>query len=308
MSALETGRGQQELLLNRDVEERRGLEDLRGLTFGIAYRMTGSVSDAEDLSQEAFVRLEESERSGGKIESRRAWISTVTTRLAIDHLRSARVRRERYVGPWLPEPLLTDESPGPAEHAEVADSLSQAFLVLLERLSPVERAVFLLREVFGFEYAQVADAVGRSEVNCRQIATRARKHVDANRTRFEPDDDVYEKLLDRFIDANENGDVDALKELLSADAVVYSDGGGKVVAARVPFGGVERIAHFMVKIWNRRHARGASERRDLRVNGRRGWIWIDGAGAVEGVLTIEVAEGRIRAIRIVRNPDKLRHV
>ena len=152
----------------------------------------------------------------------------MTTRLAIDHMRSARVRRESYVGPWLPEPLLTEGGPGPAEHAEVADTVSQAFLVLLETLSPVERAVFLLREVFGYDYPQIADAVGKGEENCRQIARRARKHVEGREARFEADRSHGDELLDRFLEASESGDVEALKEILAADAVVYSDGGGKV--------------------------------------------------------------------------------
>ncbi len=178
---------------------------------------------------------------------REAWLSTVTTRLAIDHMRSARMRRESYVGPWLPEPLLTEEGPGPAEHAEVADTVSQAFLVMLETLSPVERAVFLLREVFGYDYPQIAESVGKARGNCRQIARRARKHVEGSETRFEADRIHGEELLDRFLEASETGDVEALKQILADDAIVYSDGGGKVVAARHPFSGVGRIARFMVE-------------------------------------------------------------
>ena len=175
------------MMLRAKMQERRApeaeFEEQRRLTFGIAYRMTGSVSDAEDIGQEAFVRLERARRDGETPDSPKAWLSTVTTRLAIDHMRSARARRESYVGPWLPEPLLTDEDdPGPAEHAEVTDTVSQAFLVLLETLSPVERAVFLLRDVFGYEYSQIADAVGKEEENCRQIAARARKHVEGARS------------------------------------------------------------------------------------------------------------------------------
>ena len=283
-------------------------EALRRLTFGIAYRMTGSVSDAEDLGQEAFVRLEEAENAGQQIESRKAWLSTVTTRLAIDHLRSARVRKEEYVGPWLPEPLLTDEGPGPAEHAEMADSLSQAFLLLLERLSPIERAVFLLREVFAFDYPQIAESVGKTEDNCRQIVTRARRHAEAHRARFQADEQEREELLARFIEATENGDLESLKALLAADAVVYSDGGGKVAAARHPFTGAEKIARFIMKVMDMRHESGGRERGDVRINGQPGWIWIDNAGMVEGVLTADVAGGRIQTIRIVRNPDKLRNI
>ena len=191
------------------------IEEQQRLTFAIAYRMTGSVSDAEDIVQEAFLRLERARRDGETVESERAWLSTVTTRLAIDHMRSARVRRESYVGPWLPEPLLTEDGPGPAEQAEVADTVSQAFLVLLETLSPVERAVFLLREVFGYDYPQVAEAVGKGEDNCRQIARRARKHVEGREARFEADRSQSDELLDRFLEASESGDVEALKEIRS---------------------------------------------------------------------------------------------
>ena len=284
------------------------IEEQQRLTFAIAYRMTGSVSDAEDIGQEAFLRLERARRDGETVESERAWLSTVTTRLAIDHMRSARVRRESYVGPWLPEPLLTDDGPGPAEQAEVADTVSQAFLVLLETLSPVERAVFLLREVFGYDYPQVAEAVGKGEENCRQIARRARKHVEGREARFEADRSHSDELLDRFLEASESGDVEALKEILAADAVVYSDGGGKVSAARHPFSGIDRIARFMVKITVRRLARDGFRRRRINVNGQPGQMTIDPDGQVTDVLTVEVGAGLIRTIRIVRNPDKLRHL
>ncbi len=284
------------------------IEEQQRLTFAIAYRMTGSVSDAEDIGQEAFLRLERARHDGETVESERAWLSTVTTRLAIDHMRSARVRRESYVGPWLPEPLLTEDGPGPAEQAEVADTVSQAFLVLLETLSPVERAVFLLREVFGYDYPQVAEAVGKGEENCRQIARRARKHVEGREARFEADRSHSDELLDRFLEASESGDVEALKEILAADAVVYSDGGGKVSAARHPFSGIDRIARFMVKITVRRLARDGFRRRRINVNGAPGQMTINPDGEVTDVLTVEVGDGLIRTIRIVRNPDKLRHL
>jgi RNA polymerase sigma-70 factor, ECF subfamily len=300
------------MIIRGKVEQRRAheaeIEEQRRLTFAIAYRMTGSVSDAEEIGQEAFLRLERARRDGEAVDSPRAWLSTVTTRLAIDHMRSARARRESYVGPWLPEPLLTEGGPGPAERAEVADSASQAFLVLLETLSPVERAVFLLREAFGYEYPQVAEAVGKGEQNCRQIARRARKHVEGREARFEADRSRGEELLDRFLEASESGDVESLKRILAADAVVYSDGGGKVAAARRPFSGVDRIARFMVKITGRRPKRDGFRRRRSTVNGQPGQITIGPDGDVTDVLTIEVAGGLIRAIRIVRNPDKLRHL
>jgi RNA polymerase sigma-70 factor, ECF subfamily len=300
------------MIVRAELEERRvseaEIEEQRRLTFGIAYRMTGSVSDAEDIGQEAFLRLERARRNGEAVESPRAWLSTVTTRLAIDHMRSARARRESYVGPWLPEPLLTEGGPGPAEHAEVADTLSQAFLVLLETLSPVERAVFLLREVFGYEYPQIAEAVGKGEENCRQIARRARKHVEGREARFEADRSHGEELVDRFLEASESGDVEALKEILAADAVVCSDGGGKVAAARRPFSGVDRIARFLVKISSRRLRRDGFRSRRGNFNGLPGRMLIGPDGDVTDVLTVEVAGGQVRTIRIVRNPEKLRHL
>ncbi len=292
----------------RRTSETTEFEQLRRLTFAIAYRMTGSVNDAEEIGQEAFLRLERARHDGEELESPKAWLSTVTTRLAIDHMRSARARREQYVGPWLPEPLLTDDAPGPAEHAEVADSLSQAFLVLLETLTPVERAVFLLREVFGYDYPQIAEAVGKREENCRQIAARARKHVEARRTRFDADDRRREELLERFLEASESGDAARLKTMLAADAVVYSDGGGKISAARRPSAGVDRIARFMVKITRSRLERGDFRRRPATVNGQPAQLLITPDGTVSDVLMLDIADDEIQAIRIVRNPDKLRHL
>lgn len=292
----------------RRTSETAEFDDLRRLTFGIAYRMTGSVNDAEEIGQEAFLRLERARHDGEQLESTKAWLSTVTTRLAIDHMRSARARREQYVGPWLPEPLLTEDSPGPAEHAEIMDSLSQAFLVLLETLTPVERAVFLLREVFGYDYPQIAEAVDKREENCRQIAARARKHVEAKRTRFDADDRRGEELLERFLAASESGDAATLKTMLAADAVVYSDGGGKISAARHPFAGVDRIARFMVKITRRRLRRNGFRSRRARVNGQPAQLLIGPDRTVSDVLMLDIAGDEVQAIRIIRNPDKLRHL
>src|ERR671937_1358628 len=190
-------------------------EELRPLLFSIAYRMLGSAGDAEDVVQEAFLRAERAEAEGARIESRRAFLTTVTTRLAIDQLRSARARRETYIGPWLPEPLLTSNEPDAAEHAEMADSLSMAFLVLLETLSPVERAVFLLREVFEYGYDEIAQIVGKTEANCRQIFARARRHIEASKPRFEPSAGEREELARRFFAACEQGDMEGLLELLA---------------------------------------------------------------------------------------------
>ena len=278
--------------------------ELRRLMFSIAYRMTGSVSDAEDIAQEAFIRFERARRDGTEVESPKSWLAAVTTRLAIDHLRSARRQRESYVGPWLPEPLLTESAPGPDEHAEVADTLSQAFLVMLETLSPVERAVFLLHEVFGYDYPAVADAVGKSRQNCRQIAARARRHVDERRPRFDPDEHHRQELFERFVTASETGDTDGLKELLAADVVLYSDGGGKATASRHPIVGPERVARLMVAV-TRKHARRGRQWRLAIVNGQPGLLRFDPDGRVSDVLTVDVLDGFIQAVRIMRNPDKL---
>lgn len=294
--------------MSSERTDRAEFDELRRHTFAIAYRMTGSVADAEEIGGEAFLRLERARAGGEEIEAPRAWLSKVTTRLAIDHMRSAKVRRESYVGPWLPEPLLADAGPGPVEHAEVADSLSQGFLVLLETLSPVERAVFLLREVFGYGYAEIGETVGRGEENCRQIAARARRHVEARRPRFDADRDRREELLGRFLDAAESGDVDALKATLAADVLVYSDGGGKLAAARRPFGGVDRVARFMTRVMPRRIAREGCRREPATVNGDPAVLMVAADGTVTDVFSVDVADGAIEAVRIVRNPEKLRHL
>jgi RNA polymerase sigma-70 factor (ECF subfamily) len=217
------------------------LDELRPLMFSIAYRMTGSVGDAEDIVQEAVIRAYRAAHQGTIVESPKAFVTTTTTRLAIDHLRSARVQREAYVGTWLPEPLLSDPAPGPAERAEMSDSLSLAFLVLLESLSPVERAVFLLREVFGYDYAEIARSVDKSETNCRQIFTRARRHIDQGRPRFEASRRQGTELTERFLAAlSGGGDIEAFIDLLAPDIVMYGDGGGKAPAARTPIHGRAR--------------------------------------------------------------------
>jgi RNA polymerase sigma factor (sigma-70 family) len=228
----------------------------RPLMFSIAYRMTGSVGDAEDIVQEAFLRLTRVLRDGTSITAPKAYLATVTTRLAISYLRSARVRRESYVGAWLPEPLIAGREPDPAEHAEMSDSLSMAFLVLLESLSPTERAVFLLHEVFGYDYREIAEITGKSEPNCRQILTRARQHVDEGRSgvkgpRFEASREQRDEVARRFFAAAEGGDLAALLELLAPDVVVVGDGGGKAWAAARPFHGTQQVARFMLGLARR---------------------------------------------------------
>ncbi|MBD0281550.1 MAG: RNA polymerase sigma factor SigJ, partial [Thermoleophilaceae bacterium] len=206
------------------------LEELRRRAFAIAYRMLGSMSEAEDIDQEALLRLHGARQRRERIESPRAYVTTVVTRLAIDHLRSARARRETYVGEWLPEPLVTNPDDDPARNAELADSLSLAFLILLESLSPEQRAVFLLREVFDYPYDQIAQIVGKTEAATRQIAVRARRHVDAARPRFEASGERREELARRFLAATRDGDLEGLEALLAEDVVLHGDGGGKVPA------------------------------------------------------------------------------
>jgi RNA polymerase sigma-70 factor (ECF subfamily) len=241
------------------------LEALRRHGFGVAYRMLGSVSEAEDVAQEALLRLT---RQESPIAEPAAWITKVSTRLSINVLRSARARRESYVGPWLPEPLLEDPAAGPESRAELADSLSLALLALLERLTPVERAAYLLREVFGYGYAEIADIIEQSEVNSRQLVSRARKHLEANRPRFDAEDTDRDALLERFLAAAEEGDFEALEELLAKDAVLYADGGGKAMAPREPLVGAALIARFMAAVAQAQPLSNEFESRRVRVNGQ----------------------------------------
>jgi len=283
--------------------------ELRPLLFSIAYRMIGSVGEAEDLVQEAFLRYHRARLEGAEIDAPKAWLSAVTTRLAIDHLRSARVRREAYVGPWLPEPLLTDErAPDPEEAAELSDSLSLAFLVLLERLSPVERAAFLLREVFDYPYDEIAGVIDRSEDNARQLVSRARRHVDDERPRFDVSRAAHEELTDRFVAAAREGDTDALVEILAADVYAYTDGGGKVQAARTPLHGRERVARVLVRFAAPGGGAADVTLQSVLVNGRPGRVVLGPDGGVLGVLSLDVADGLVQAVRIVVNPDKLGHI
>jgi RNA polymerase sigma-70 factor (ECF subfamily) len=240
---------------------------LRRHGFGVAYRMLGSVSEAEDVAQEALLRLT---RQDDRIDEPAAWMTTVVTRLSINVLKSARARREAYVGPWLPEPLVEDAAPGPDARAELADSLSLALLTLMERLNPVERAAYLLREVFGYDYAEIAGIVDRTEVNTRQLVTRARKHIEASRPRFDADEAARDALLERFLAAAEEGDLEALEELLAEDAVLYADGGGKAIAAQEPLSGGALIARYIAGVTQVRRAFGAFESVLVRVNGQPG--------------------------------------
>jgi RNA polymerase sigma-70 factor (ECF subfamily) len=284
------------------------LEDLRPLMFSIAYRMLGSVSDAEDVVQEASVRYQRAMDGGEEIESPKAYVSAVVTRLAIDQLRSARVRRERYVGQWLPEPLLTDEgTEDPATHAEQADSLSMAFLLLLERLSPVERAVFLLHDVFAYGYDEIAPIVGKTQDNCRQLATRARQHVEAEKPRFETSRRERDELAARFFAAASEGDLDGLVELLAADVVVYGDGGGKAPQWGRPIVGADRVSRLFANLGRQMAALGV-RLRPTQVNGQPGAVVLDPEERVVNVISLEIVDGAVQTVRSVINPDKLHHL
>src|SRR5919198_3647357 len=290
------------------MDERDAYASYRPLLFSIAYRMVGSVSEAEDIVQEAFLRAH---RAGPeRVDSPKAYLAAIPPRLAIDHLRSPRVRREAYVGSWLPEPLVTDaddRTTDPEAHAETADSLSLAFLVLLERLSPVERAVFLLREVFGYDYDEIARVVGKREDNARQIAARARRHVEAGRPRLEASPRQREELARRFLAAVEEGDTDGLVGLLAADVVVYGDGGGKTPAFAHPMHGAVRVAralHGLARLMERSRLRLLP----AEVNGQPGAIAYDPEGNLVSVLSLDIADGLVQTVRSIVNPDKLRHL
>jgi RNA polymerase sigma-70 factor (ECF subfamily) len=288
-------------------------EGYRGLLFSIAYGMTGSVGDAEDIVQDAFLGMTRARRSGTTIHDPKAYLTTAVTRLGINHLGSARVRRETYVGDWLPEPVVVATGePGPAEHAELADSLSMALLVLLEQLSPVERAVFLLREVFGYGYPDIARSIGKTEVNCRQIFTRARQRLAAGSPPPEAAPEPArraegEALVRRFFDAAAGGDVDALLGMLAPDVVLHGDGGGKAQAVATPLVGAERIARMLVGLLRRGQAIGASIR-PAWVNGRPGAVFYDARDRVVSVIELDVAGGVVQTMRAVVNPDKLGHL
>ena len=279
-------------------------EQLRPLLFAIAYRILGTVSEAEDAVQETWLRYE---ASPAQPTSVKAFLSAVVTRISIDVLRSARRRREEYVGQWFPEPLLTDPYEDPERSAELADSVSMAALLLLERLSPLERAVFVLREVFGFGFPEVASAVGRSEAACRQLAVRARRHMDEGRPRFEADRRERDELAARFFDAFREGDVAGLRELLAADVQMIGDGGGKAPQWARGIIGAENVARVLAAIVAP-FARigGVVERHE--VNGHPGAIFRDRDNKVLNTWTLDVLDGRIQTIRSVINPDKLGHV
>ncbi len=290
-----------------DPDEPEGVyATLRPLLISIAYEMVGAVGEAEDIVQEAFLRFHRAAEAGTAIQSPRAWLSTVVTRLAIDHVRSARVRRETYFGTWLPEPLLTDPAPDAARSVETAEALSMAFLVLLERLGPVERAVFLLRDVFDFGFGEIADIVGKSEDNCRQIAVRARRRIRDGRPRFEASRERREALARRFFEAVGAGSTDGLVDLLAADVVLYSDGGGKGPAFPQPIYGRESVTRIFSGY--RPAALGAVEQRYAELNGQPGMAFLDAEARAVAVIVLDIAGEQILAVRAISNPDKLRHL
>jgi RNA polymerase sigma-70 factor (TIGR02957 family) len=283
------------------------LAELRPVALAIAYRLLGSVVEAEEVVQEALLRLSQALERGERISSPRAYLATVTTRLAIDELRSARVRREAYVGDWLPEPLLSDPADDPAAQAEMADSLSVAFLILLERLTPEERAVLILHDVFDYGYGEVAEIVGKSEGNTRQLAVRARRHVERRPHRFEGSSERQEELGDRFFAAAGQGDFEALEALLARDVVLRGDGGGKVPALARALQGADRVAGTLAN-WTRQGVRGGGQMRRATINGLPGALMLDADGGLVGAMSLEIAGEEIVAVNSIVNPDKLRHL
>lgn len=278
-------------------------DQYRTLLFSIAYRMLGSQMEAEDMVQETFLRWQGV--AAAEVQSIKAYLTSIITRLCIDHLRLARVQRETYVGPWLPEPIIADQPPGMDDMVALAESLSMAFLVLLERLTPVERAVFLLREVFNYDYAEIASIVDKSEANCRQLARRARQHVVAQRPRFAPASDKQQQLTVQFMETCNRGDMSGLLRLLAADITLWSDGGGKATAARRPIYGADKVARFFTSIVS--HAPSGLIVKPAWINSQPGIIiYIN--GQPEGVLIFDIVDRQIQTIYAIRNPDKLQGV
>jgi RNA polymerase sigma-70 factor (ECF subfamily) len=286
------------------VDTLKTYDEHRPFLFGVAYRMLGSVSDAEDILQEAFLRRHGADRE--PIASPKAWLATVVTRLRINHLNSARVQREHYVGPWLPEPVVTDPAGARGDHDQLAESLSQAFLVLLESLGPTERAVFLLREVFSYEFEEIARIVGKSEVNCRRLLSRAREHIADKKPRFESSPAEAEGILNQFLQSLDSGDVDSLLAVLGAGVSVVTDGGGFTNAALRPIVGADKVSRFLLGA-SRKFGIGTRAYRRANINNQPGFIgYLDGRPVQ--VAVFEILEGRIQTIRFINNPAKLQHL
>jgi RNA polymerase sigma-70 factor (ECF subfamily) len=284
------------------------LDELRPRAFAIAYRMLGSVSEAEDVVQEALLRLHGVLDAGEEIAAPEAYLATVVTRLGINRLRSAQMQRETYFGEWLPEPVVTGGLDDPAVHAEMSDSLSLAFLVLLERLTPEQRAVFLLREVFEYGYDAIAGIVGKSEAACRQLAVRARRHIERDKPRFEASRQEQDELARMFITATQTGDLDGLEALLAHDVALHGDGGGKVRALAHPLFGRRQVARRVLSFMQVVRGIDGFSTRPVEVNGHPGAVGLDGQQRVLFVLSLDIAGGQIHDIRGIVNPDKLRHL
>lgn len=294
------------MLTPQEKEALDQFEQYRPMLFSIAYRMLGSVSEAEDMLQNAYVRY--CQVLAGSIASPKAFLSTMVTRLCLNHLQSVRVQRESYLGPWLPEPLLTEDDPeSPTSQAERLESISMAFLVLLERLTPVERAVFVLREVFDYPYPDIAEIVGKEEVSCRQILSRAKKFIVAEHPRFTPSTEHHQQLLRQFLGAVSEGDLDGLTQLLASDITLSTDGGGKVRgAATRTLHGTEAVARFIIAI-SQRHVQATSTMEITVANGEPAFLMrVDGHPFM--VVSVTIAQQRIVDIRAISNPDKLRHL
>lgn len=279
-------------------------EEHRALLFSVAYRMLGSRADAEDMLQETFLRWRQVDVEA--VESSRAFLVTIITRLCINHMQSARHRREEYFGQWLPEPLVTAATSDPSSTPGLDGSLSIAFLLLMERLSPTERAVFLLREVFDYEYAEVASALELSEANCRQILRRAKQHIADGQPRFDVSEEQRQRVLQQFLRASIDGDIQGLMALLSNDVTLYADGGGKVTAVPNPIYGAGNVVRFLIRARQKFLPPGTA-RRPANINGQPGILAYDGE-QLFGALSLDVLDGKIRSIYIFRNPDKLSHL
>jgi RNA polymerase sigma-70 factor (TIGR02957 family) len=295
----------------RQPDAARVFEEQRGLLISVAYRVLGSMTDADDVVQEAWLRWSNVDHSG--VSDPRAFLVRVTTRLAIDRLRRAKARRGSYVGPWLPEPVLTGHDL--AEDAALADSVSMAMLVVLETLSPLERAVFVLREAFGMPHAEIAEVLGRKEEAVRQLARRARQHVRERRSRFDADELEQRRVTERFLRAATTGDLEELLAVLSPEVTLVADGGGKALAPRRPLRGAQKVARFLAAITSEErkarflHSVGRGPSSELRVhparvNGAQGVVIAAGSVPVSA-LVLEVHEGKVQTIRLVANPEKL---
>ena len=288
-----------------DLPKLQEFETHRRLMFSIAYRMLGSVGDAEDILQEAFLRYQDV--PSAEIHSTRAFLSTVVTRLCLNRLDSAQSRRETYIGPWLPEPILTGNAAADAvQETELHESLSVAFLVLLEQLTPLERAVFLLRQVFDYEYSEIAEMIGKDEPACRQLFHRAKKHISDNRPRFKSNPEKHRELLEQFVEAVRRGELNGLLALLSEDVTLWADGGGKVRGALLhPIRGREAVARFVIA--SPSLAAGSLEP-ELEIVNEELALLLRVEGKTRFVVMISVDEMQIREVRVVGNPDKLKGV